>query len=269
MKKGSKIMGSLPLLYFLFVLMLVELSYLMHKEDNQSIFVFAIIVFISYLVNSNMIFVLGISLISINLLKYFRGSLFEGMENDDTDSSHTENPRRNCKDFKETVIKNIDNVLSDSSNNDIPNNAFFYCKKIKKQYIDAETDYDFYEYYKDNFNNITDRLSINWINKNIYKSTDFEYISCNLNTTKRNLPEHIEKELKDSNKLITSYNKEYFKDNIEDDTEDPNHINNVMDRLKTNTPELVDSLKILNTIDINQVNSLINNLNSLAGSFKK
>jgi hypothetical protein len=31
---------------------------------------------------------------------------------------------------------------------------------------------------------------------------------------------------------------------------------------------LVDSLKILNTIDINQVNSLINNLNSIAGSFK-
>ena len=61
-------MYSLPLLYFLFILMLLQLSYLMYSGDNQSLFVFALIVFITYLVFPNMIFVLGISLISINLL---------------------------------------------------------------------------------------------------------------------------------------------------------------------------------------------------------
>ena len=61
---------------------------------------------------------------------------------------------------------------------------------------------------------------------------------------------------------MDSYNKEYFGDNIEEDKSDPNHISNVMERLKENTPEMIDSLKILNSLDMNQVNSLINNLNS-------
>lgn len=263
MKNKSKFMNNLSILYFLFVLMLIELYYLMFKGDNQSIFVFAIIVFITYLINSNMIFVLGISLISINLLKYFKSSVYEGMTNEEEELDVE--TRMNCTEFKTLVNERVKKSL-DVSNNFIPSNAVIFCKKIKKQYIEAETDCDYYDYYVSNFNKITDIKSINWINKNIYDSSDFSYVTKN---KKRNLPQHIEEELKNINKPISSYNKEDFENYIDEDMKDPNHISNVMNRLKTNTPELVDSLKILNTIDINQVNTLINNLNSLAGTFTK
>lgn len=259
MKKKSNMMNSLSLLYFLFILMLIQMSYLMYTGDNQSIFVFAIIVFITYLVFPNMIFVLGVSLISINLLISFRCYFsYEGMEN--KDDSVDDELKKDCTDFKKHVYKKINDALKDSSSNDIPKNALTFCKKVKQQYADAEKDYDFYKYYIDNFNDITDNLDIDWINTNIYDSANFKYIYCNVNDKKLNMPQHIQ----------DSFNKDNFKENmIEEDTSDPNHISNVMERLQKNTPEMIDSLKILNSLDMKQVNDLINNLNTIAGSFNK
>ncbi len=256
-------MNSLYLLYFLFVLMLVQLSYLMYEKDNQSIFVFAIIVFITYLVNPNMIFVLGVSMISIQLLKYLRSSsIHEGMENQE------EFTKLDCKDFMELVNKNIKKNTVDVSNNTIPKVALDFCRKIRISYIDSKTDCEFYEYYLKEYNLITDNLSIKWVDDNIYDSNQFSHIICNEGMCKRNLPQHIQNDLQKINPPISSFTTENFEENsIHEDKSDPNHISNVMDRLQTNTPELVDSLKILKTLDMNQVNSLINNLNSLAGTF--
>jgi hypothetical protein len=253
-------MNSLYLLYFLFVLMLIQLSYLMYNKDNQSIFVFAIIVFISYLVNSNMIFVLGVSIVSINLLRYLRiSTVYEGMENQE------EFTKLGCREFMDLVYKKINSADKSS----IPKPASEFCDKIKTSYIDSETDCDFYKYYVSEFNLITDNTSIKWINENIYDSTKFEHIVCNGGICKRNLPESIQNDLKKINPPISSFNRENFEENnIHEDLSDPNHISNVMDRLQKNTPELVDSLKVLNTLDMDKVNSLINNLNSLAGTFK-
>jgi hypothetical protein len=266
-------MNSLWLLYLLFVLMLFQLSYLMYKRDNQSIFVFAIIIFISYLVNSNMIFVLGLSLISINLLIYLRTSVvFEGIENPvSSDETISSDEKINCKDFKGIMIKNV-NLSLDSSDNNIPDKALDFCMTMKKVYIKAENDYEIFDTYKKEFNKITDKKSIKWVNDNIYDSKKIEesYVICSPQNGGRNLPDRIKKELAElpGNKPISEFNQEQFENNIEDDKNDPNNISNVMKRLETNTPDLVDSLKILNTLDMNQVNSLINNLNSLAGTFK-
>jgi hypothetical protein len=262
MKKGSNMMTSLSLLYFLFVLMLFQLSFLMYKKDNQSIFVFAIIIFITYLVNPNMIFVLGVSLVSINLLMYMRSNVtFEGMEN------QGEIVKRDCRDFKNHIYERINDA--DVSGNIIPSIAKSFCDKVKKNYLDAETDYDFYDFYIKQFNNITDKPSIEWINKNIYNSDNFSYIICNKGNSDRNMPEHIEKGLKNINKPIESFsNDDHTENMIHEDKSDPNHISNVMERLQKTTPELVGSLEMLKTLDMNQVNALINNLNSLASTFK-
>lgn len=263
MKKKGGIMTNLYWLYLLFVVTLIQICYLMYSGDNQSIFVFSIIIFISYLINPNMIFVLGISIVSINLLRYFRENTFEGMENNDEETD--DKKKMDCKDFKIHINKKVNNALSNPT--DIPKEAMPFFKNLKTQFVEADTDYDYYKYYVDKFNKIIDTSTIEWINENIYNSDEFSYIICNRKNTNRNMDEHIEKGLKKINPPI-SYNKEEFSNNIEEDTTDPNHINNVMDRLKKNTPELADSLKILNSIDINQVNSLINNLNSLSGSLK-
>ena len=265
MKKRANMMTSLPLLYLLFILMLFQMSFLMYKKDNQSIFVFAIIILISYLVNHNMIFVLGLSLVSINILIYMRSNVvYEGMENKEEMVM-----KRDCKDFKEYAYKRIKNSLSDVSGNSIPNIAMGFCDKVKNNYLDAETDYDFYNNYIKEFNKITDTASLKWIDENIYNSKYFSEIKCNELNSKPNMPEHIQQGLDNMNKPLHSYTKENFGENLIDgDKNDPNHISNIMERLEKNTPELVGSLEMLKTLDMNQVNSLINNLNSLASTFK-
>ncbi len=252
--------------------MLFQLSYLMYKTDNQSIFVFAIIIFISYLVNSNMIFVLGLSILSINILIYLRSSvIYEGITN--PNETLNDDEKMDCKDFKLHINKKINQVLSrDISDNSIPKTALSFCNKMKSMYIKAETDYEFYDYYIKETSNIIDNDVIEWINSNIYDSEKLasNYIICSSENSDKNLPEHIKKGLEESkaNKPIDAYNKEHFDNNIEEDKSNPNHISNVMQRIETNTPDLVESLKLLNTLDMNQVNSLINNLNSIAGTFK-
>jgi hypothetical protein len=265
MKKRSNIFNNQSLLYFLFILTLVQITYLIFVDDKKSIFVYAVIIFITYLVNPNMIFVLGISLLSINLLTYFNINIpvYEGMEN--------EILKPNCTQFKKQIYERINIALNNDTDvsNNIPANAIIFCNKIKKQYVDAETDYDFYEYYKNNFNYITEQKTINWIEDNIYKSSDFKYIKCNIESSALNESVEVINDKKKVNPPISSFNNEYDKNNINEDKTDPNHIENVMNRLQQNTPDIIDSLKILNSIDINQVNSLINNLNSIAGSFNK
>ena len=175
--------------------------------------------------------------------------------------------KRDCKDFKEYTYKRINKALSDPSANSIPDVAMIFCNKVKKDYLDAETDYEFYNNYIKEFNKITDTISLNWINENIYDSKYFSEIKCNELNSKPNMPEHIQKGLE--SKPLDSYTKENFGENLIDgDKNDPNHISNVLDRLEKNTPELVGSLEMLKTLDMNQVNSLINNLNSLASTFK-
>lgn len=278
MKKKSNVMNSLSLLYLLFILMLLQLSYLMYKKDNQSIFVFAIIIFISYLVNSNMIFVLGLSLLSINILVYLRSSvIYEGMsETEQSPQSSSENyEKMDCRDFKLLINKKINDALVDSSGNTIPKYALSFCNKMKNMYIQAETDYEYYDSYIKEHNKISNKQDLDWIDKNIYNSKDSSrlgspYIICTSENSGKNLPEHIAKGLEESksNTSISSYNKEHFENNIEEDKSDPNHISNVMNRIQTNTPDLLESLKLLNTLDMKEVNSLINNLNNIAGTFK-
>jgi flagellin-like hook-associated protein FlgL len=48
--------------------------------------------------------------------------------------------------------------------------------------------------------------------------------------------------------------------------EDSKKMKSVLDKIKAN-PEIVDSLKTLNGIDINELNKLINNLNTVVDSF--
>lgn len=104
MKKMTKrsIMNNVILLYCVFIVMCVNIGYLLSRNDYQSILIFSISCFIIYLINHNMIVVIGASIIIINVLGLLRN--VEGFKDKDEDEDEIEKV-----DQPETVdIENFD-----------------------------------------------------------------------------------------------------------------------------------------------------------------
>ena len=78
----AHLLNNVTLLYAVFFISLVNISYFIYNQDNQSIFLFAIISLVVYLFNTNMIVVLGCTMIFVNAL-IFINSIPEGLENKD------------------------------------------------------------------------------------------------------------------------------------------------------------------------------------------
>ena len=76
----AHLLNNVKLLYAVFFISLVNLSYFIYNRDNDSIFLFAIISLVVYLFNNNMIVVLGSTMIFVNALILIN-SIPEGLEN--------------------------------------------------------------------------------------------------------------------------------------------------------------------------------------------
>jgi len=75
----TRLLNNVKLLYIIFFVSLLNLSYFIYNKDSQSIFLFAVIALIVYLFNNNMIIVLLFTMICVNGLILI--NLSEGMEN--------------------------------------------------------------------------------------------------------------------------------------------------------------------------------------------
>lgn len=76
----SRLLNNVNLLYIIFFISLLNLSYFIFNKDTQSIFLFAVIALIVYLFNNNMIIVLLFTMICVNGLILINIST-EGLEN--------------------------------------------------------------------------------------------------------------------------------------------------------------------------------------------
>ena len=76
----TRLLNNVNLLYIIFFLSLLNLSYFIYNKDSQSIFLFSVIALIVYLFNNNMIIVLLFAMICVNGLILINLST-EGMEN--------------------------------------------------------------------------------------------------------------------------------------------------------------------------------------------
>ncbi len=75
----TRLLNNVNLLYIIFFLSLLNLSYFIYNKDSQSIFLFAVIALIVHLFNNNMIIVLLFTMICVNGLILI--NISEGMEN--------------------------------------------------------------------------------------------------------------------------------------------------------------------------------------------
>ena len=75
-----RLLNNVKLLYAVFFISLINLSYFIYNKDNESIFLFAIIGLIVYLFNENMIVVLLSTMVFVNGLIAI-SCISEGLEN--------------------------------------------------------------------------------------------------------------------------------------------------------------------------------------------
>jgi hypothetical protein len=207
MKNLSSIRQNIYLLYFLFFATIVHLGYFLLKSESQSIVIFSLVFLFVYLIDTNMVIVLGISLVFTDLL-YMIQKMPEGF----------------------TAKKDV-------SGNDISGNMT-----------------------KGNMTkgNMTEGLT-NKKKKGMNKKKE--------NMTNKDKEEEYEDAVNPLVEASETIGKEKMEGkNLEDVQEDSKKMKSVLDKLK-NTPEMVDSLKTLNGIDIHELNKLINNLNTVVDSF--
>ena len=104
-------------LYFVFIVVLIDILCLWASRDNESIFLFIILAFIIYMQEKNMIVVLGVPFVIVNVLivlrNLFRKTKHEGFEDQ-------------FKDFAVNYIKEKESDINDFNNEDISGHGSLY-----------------------------------------------------------------------------------------------------------------------------------------------
>lgn len=251
MKKYKSLLNNKPILYLLFVLTLANLSYFIYIKDNYSILIFALIATLIYMFSTNMIIVLGLSIFLINILILARDSR-EGFETPNS-----------CFEFTDAVITNMitTDISGVKTTLEQPINEFkLKIKDSAKKAMDGEyTDSEFYNEYMVEYNNLKDDEAKEWLDDNIVNSRNFSFI-CN-NKKETNV------DVKNMQKKEALTNELDDKATIKETEESDKNLNSIIKKVKMNNPEIEDSLKALNGIDMNELNKLINKLNTFSDAF--
>jgi hypothetical protein len=204
---------NVNLLYFLFLLAILHLGYFIMKKETVLLISFCIAAISVYLVNPNMVIVLGASLLFVDVLYAVR-TVPEGFDSSGNKTGSTKEKKSSKeKDSK----KDKGSTKKESSLNPFNN--------------EDEDD---------------DELS--------YKDSD-----SNENFENRDAV----------NPIVSVPIKEKMTGNdLEEIDKQTQTVQSLVEKIKNTSPEIAESLKLLNSIDINELNKLINNLNGMVGSFK-
>ena len=248
MKKYNSILNNKLILYLLFILTLANLSYFIFIKDNYSILIFVLIASLIYLFTTNMIIVLGLSIVIINTLILARDSR-EGFETP-----------KECNEFRNKVETNMFSYdMSDSDISGVPtipkkfkDDYEEFKLAIKKGAVKNTSDPGFYEDYMKEYNKLNNEDLTAWLDKHIANSGNYSSI-CTTKESK-NSREPLKNELDNAATL-------------KETEESEKTLNTMIDKVKMSNPELEESLKVLNGIDMNELNKLINKLNSFSDVF--
>lgn len=155
--KGYPLLNNIKLLYFIFILAIINVGGFIYIKDNQSIFLFAVISLIIYCFNSNMIIVLLSTMIIVNTLIFLnrlngpidRGPI-EGYKNKEEEEVDEEDEVKEglVNEEEDNIVGKLSEITEETGTKDIK-------EKIKKIIPLLKTNYD------------TLSLDINNMNKHI------------------------------------------------------------------------------------------------------
>ena len=241
MKKINSLLNNKYILYLLFVLTLFNIGYFIYLKDNYSILIFCLITILIYLFTKNMIIILGLTILIINILVLVRDS-HEGF----TDASNN-----TCTDFTNTVYKNLYSV--DISGIPVKLKDFKdTIKPFMKDSLDGnDTDKGFYFKYK-NEAEMLDTKNQTWLKNNIVDLDEYKDLCYKSENAK--MIEPLENEL------------EYT---LKDHAKEDKKFNKMVESVKNDNPDIENAINILSGVDMNELNKLINKLNTFTDNFSK
>jgi hypothetical protein len=158
--KGHPLLNNIKMLYFIFILAIINVGGFIYIKDNQSIFLFAVISLIIYCFNSNMIIVLLSTMIIVNALIFLNklNGPVEGLVNEEKEEEVEEEEEE--EEVKEGLVNEEENnVVGELSKLNDETGTKEIKEKIKKIIPILKTNYDSLS------------LDINNMNKHINKLT--------------------------------------------------------------------------------------------------
>jgi hypothetical protein len=231
-KFNQSIIHNVYLLYFLFIATLLHLGYFLVTKETLLLACFSLAVIFVYLVNPNMIIVLGVSILFVDLL-YLVRKVPEGFTNaskNKTDASGNE---------------------TDASGNEI-------CRDVSGNIISCDKDEGFE----------TQEDSEKKPNKFVDSDGNPLTLTNLFNKVKEmHNTDKLDGDLRDSVNTMVGVSgvlKEKMSETpLEEVDKESANVKTLINTVKEISPDLNESLKALNSIDINELNKLINSLNSM------
>jgi hypothetical protein len=214
------------LLYLTFIVTLINISYFVTIEEYQSLLAFVVMISVSSMFTTNIFILLLTGIVGMNLFFMIKEDTIENMSNQTLDMSYN-----SFKSYVNDVIQKIDTNKVDVNNRD-------FVVYIKSNYkLNAK---EYYIEFKNKYRQLSDTK---WVDKNIINFKDVTL-----------------KDERENYKTSEPFSNET--DNIDDE----NNLENIINKIKETSPELTNSLEMIKSIDINQMNKLINNVNSMIES---
>ena len=238
-KFNKSIIHNVYLLYFLFIATLLHLGYFLSTNDTLLLASFSLAVIFVYLVNPNMVVVLGISMLFVDLL-YLVRKVPEGFTSDAS---------KNSVDASGNIVDASGNLL---------------CHDASGNRIKCEEGFETY----DGFENDPSGANVKQSSK--YRDSEGNPLTMtNLFNKVKDIhnTDKLEGDLRDSVNAMVGLNgvlKEKMSETpLEEVDKQSSNVKSLINTVKEMSPELTESLKSINSIDINELNKLINNLNSM------
>ncbi len=230
-KKYDMFKPSNVFLYLGFMVTLINIGYFIMIEEYQTIISFVVIISLFSMFTKNMFLLLLFGICGMNLFYMIKEDTIENMD------SNLDMSYNSFKNYVINSLGSIDPLKLEAENKDF----VLYLKSNQKM--------EPKEYYTEFKNKYREMSDTKWVDKNIINFKEIIIIDEKYKNTKMN--ESFK--MNDSNEKGT-------------DVESKEKIENIVDKLKETTPELSQSLDILNKIDINEMNKLINQMNTILQS---
>ena len=247
-----KWLHSVTLLYVVFAAALLHLGYFLMNKQTESLVLFTLVCVFTYLNTKNMIVVLTATMLFVDAL-YLVRKIPEGFDVSGSDASY------NLDGYTDVSLNELSNeplnelLLNDISLNELSNEV------LSNEVMSNELS-----------NELSNDVLLNQAPIRDVPIRDAPMSEVNKTETKPSLIGNVKN--KEPTRYLENAVKQMFKkkeamtgDIAEVDSQSK-EMTSVIEKIKNSTPEMMDSMKMLNSIDIHELNKLINNLNKIVNT---
>ena len=225
----KSVLRSVTVLYLVFALAVLHLGYFLLNKQTENLVLFTLVCVFVYLNTKNMITVLFLSILFVDLISLVKlYSVKLSGSNEGFEDSSGIVQKKNPKDNTKDVSMNMPKDIPKYMPKDVPKDVSKTAKSLKESF---DVSGSLFGLLKD--------------------------ASGNEPEPTRHLENVVRQLFKKTEPMIGD---------LEEVQSQSNEMSSVIEKIKKSSPEMADSMKMLNSIDIHEFNKLINNLNKIVNS---